>query len=590
MLSREQLKKVEELVGELNLDSRQIVWLSGWLSGWRRESSSTSAEVSAAASASPSETATILYGSQTGNGKAVAERLAAAAKARGLAAEVFAMDRYKTARLKKEKFLFLIVSTHGEGEPPDSAAGFFRFLESARAPKLSAAYSLLALGDSSYEKFCQAGRDLDSLLQKLGASPLTELTECDLDFEQAAAQWQAAAVESLAQTASPPSVAIVESRRSDSSEQEESYSRRRPFSATVLRRLILNPPRKTMHFELSLENSGLRHRPGDSLGIFPRNCPQLCKRAAEQLQLDWESDISIGGERAAAGEWLSAKLDIALLTPPSLMKIGDAIGGRLKELAADSQRARAYLQGRGLTDILAEFPPPPSLQNAEGGAMILSCLRRLTPRLYSLANSAMAREDEAHLLAAPSAYYDSNGHARLGVCSDYLTRLQEGDTAEVFVQENENFRLPDDNSAPILMIGAGTGIAPYRAFMEEREARGAAGDNWIIFGERSRRRDFYYQTEWQAHQGGGLLSAMDVAFSRDGNRKVYVQDKLAAQSGRTRELLDGGGYVYVCGDEKGMARGVEKTLRDIVGGGDNERGGELLKTMQNTGRYQRDVY
>ena len=329
MLSREQLKKVEELVGELNLDSRQIVWLSGWLSGWRRESSSTSTEVSAAASASPPETATILYGSQTGNGKAVAERLAAAAKARGLAAEVFAMDRYKTARLKKEKFLFLIVSTHGEGEPPDSAAGFFRFLESARAPKLSAAYSLLALGDSSYEKFCQAGRDLDSLLQKLGASPLTELTECDLDFEQAAAQWQAAAVESLAQAASPPSVAIVESRRSDSSEQEESYSRRRPFSATVLRRLILNPPRKTMHFELSLENSGLRHRPRRLAGNFSRaTARNFANRRRSSLQLNWDSDISIGGERAAVGEWLSAKLDIALLTPPSLAKIGDAVGGR----------------------------------------------------------------------------------------------------------------------------------------------------------------------------------------------------------------------------------------------------------------------
>ena len=571
MLSPEQMRQAEQLSAQLA--PRQLDWLSGYLAGLH---SSPSAVPVLQTSEPPR--ATVLYGSQTGNGKLVAEQAAAAARNLGLAAEVVSMGDYKTARLKKERFLFVVVSTHGEGDPPDSAMAFFDFLRGTRAPRLpELSYSVLALGDSSYEHFCRAGRDLDARLRALGATPLAELTECDLDFERGAARWRDASVEALGRAATVPAAAPAATETAASA-----HHRQNPFNAPVLANIALNGERGTRHLELSLEGSGLAHRPGDSLGVWPQNSRERAAQTAALLGLEWDDEIELHGERAAVSEWLSSRLDIAALTPAALVRyaavadIGDAF--------ADSARTKQFAVGRDWRDLLRAHPPPP-----DGARAVLECVRRLTPRLYSAASSARAREDEAHLLVSRDFYYDAAGRIRFGVCSSYLEGLREGDSAKVFVQQNENFHLPDDEGAPLIMIGPGTGIAPFRAFMEEREERGGKGKNWLFFGERRRREDFYYQTEWLAKLKSGALTRMDAAFSRDGAKKVYVQHKMRLRADALWAWMQDGAHIYVCGDERRMAADVHSELRAIIQAR-GEDGDARLEKMRAAGRYQRDVY
>ncbi|MGI9297950.1 MAG: diflavin oxidoreductase [Gammaproteobacteria bacterium] len=571
MLSPEQMRQVEQLSGQLA--PRQLDWLSGYLAGLH----SAPAAVPSLQISEPPR-ATVLYGSQTGNGKILAEQAAAAIRQRGLAAAVISMGDYKTARLKKERFLFVVVSTHGEGDPPDSAAEFFDFLRGTRAPKLpELSYSVLALGDSSYDHFCRAGRDLDARLRALGASPLAELTECDLDFERGAARWRDAAVESLARAADAKPAAAAESVASAAS----AYNRQHPFSAPVLANVALNGERGTRHLELSLEGSGLMYRPGDSLGVWPQNSGELAMQTAAMLGLEWGGEMELHGERAAVSEWLSSRLDLAMPTPAALVRYAAVCGA---DGFADSAAAKQYAAGRDWRDVLRAFPPPPGAAKAA-----LECVRRLTPRLYSAASSARAREDEAHLLVARDLYYDAAGRARFGVCSSYLEGLREGDSAKVFVQPNENFHLPDDDNAALIMIGPGTGIAPFRAFLEEREERGGGGKNWLFFGERRRREDFYYQTEWLSRMKTGALARMDAAFSRDYATKVYVQHKMRRRAAPLWEWMRDGAHVYVCGDERRMAADVHSELCAIVRA-HGEDGDSFLEKMRTAGRYQRDVY
>ena len=566
MLSPEQLKAAARL--SENLDSRQLAWLSGYFAGLHP--SPVASAVVAPPLSAPG--CAVVYGTQTGNGKMIAGQLAAALKSRNLEADVFSMSEYKTARLKKEKFLFIIVSTHGEGEPPDSAAEFFEFVSGGRAPKLSGlSYSVLALGDSSYEHFCKAGRDMDARLGALGARRLVELAECDLDFDRAAEQWRASVAEAYA------GAALVKTEPGADIAAPQVFDRLRPFDAPVLRNIALNgEPRQTRHMELSLEDSGLIYRPGDSLGVWPRNSRALAEQTAAALNLEWDSEIEVGGESAPVSEWLLSRLEISFLTPSSLPRYGEITGA--------SVPPAEYAEGRGFFDLLRDYPP------REKGAAPLQCLRRLAPRLYSAASSLLARGGEAHLLVGRDLYFGADGRLREGVCSSYLRAAEEGETVKVYVQSNDNFRLPDDAAAPVIMVGPGTGVAPFRAFMEEREERGGGGKNWMFFGERRRREDFYYQTEWRAWQKKGLLTRMDAAFSRDGANKLYVQHKMRRRGKEIWEWLEEGAHVYVCGDERAMARDVHAelcALAEAHGGGDGEA---FMKKMRDEGRYQRDVY
>ena len=597
MLPPETVRAIEDAVR--NLDDRQVAWMSGYLAGLRAPSGGVpgvpavappSAALSAPSVAAGAEgaeaapAATVLYGSQSGNAKSAAVALAERVRQGGGTAEVFDMARYKTAALKREKFLCVVVSTQGEGDPPDSARRFYDFLHGARAPRLSGAhFAVLALGDSGYEHFCKTGRDMDKRLAELGARRIAPVTECDVDFEDAAAEWRERVAAELLRK---PRINGAEVAAASAGPRE--WSRQNPFAAELISNTRLtapgDPAKRAHHLEFSLEGSGMTFAPGDSLGVWPQNPDPLVSDALDTLGATGDDVVEIRGERAPLLEWLSRRLELSPLSPAVVSRWAGLKGD--DQLAA-REAAAQFAKGRTAADLFRRIPARGDI----GGA--LGALRKMSPRLYSLASSHAAREGEAHALVGVCRHMDARGKMQNGLCSGYLSEMSAGKTARVFVHENERFRLPEDDDAAVVMIGPGTGVAPFRAFLEEREARGAKGRNWLFFGERNRREHFFYQTEFQQWLADGLLTRMDVAFSRDGPAKVYVQDKMAARAAALWEWIRAGAYVYVCGDEKRMAKDVESALRRVAqgeGGMSGEESAAFWEGLRDAGRYQRDVY
>ncbi len=598
MLSTNQWESINSLVGDLN--SEQRLWLSGYLVGLDNTPLAlppivTAATANEATTATP---ITIVYGSQGGNGKQIATAMAQLLTNVAVDNRVVSLADYKTAWLKKERFLFIVVSTHGEGEPPDDTKVFYDFIFSSRAPALAKLkYATLALGDSSYEFFCKIGQDIHERLEQLGAQALQSVVECDTDYEQSATKWQQNITDMMKQeepkhngsngsngvlllpttanTITLPVVAI-----------DNTPTRAQPFTAPIIEHIMLTtPPRRTLHIELALEDANIDYRPGDAIGIFPQNPPATADKVATTLGLTAQQTLTIDEETANVSEWMIKRLDISRPTAHALNRYQKIINStKLGKLLDDKKALGKYINGRDYGDVFCDFPPLPEQQS-----QALSCLRRLAPRLYSLASSRALRDDEAHLLVAVSDYNGHDTAIRNGVCSQYLATQQAGDTVDIYLQRNDNFRLPTDGNTPIIMIGPGTGIAPFRAFMEEREAAGDAGANWLFFGNRHRRDEFYYQTEWQGYGKNGLLTRLDVAFSRDGTQKIYVQDRLQQHGGDIWQWLQDDAHIYVCGDTN-MASDVHERLSAIIGehhGGDSNT---YLQQMQTDGRYQRDIY
>ena len=529
---------------------------------------------------------TILYGSQTGNGKALALSWQAEAAARGVPARAVNMAEYKTAQFKRERLLLIIVSTHGEGEPPDDAKAFCDFLETGRArPAAPAAFATLALGDSSYEFFCRTGREIDRRLAALGMRRLLDLQECDVDYEDDAARWREQTIAAAAAELPAAAAAEIIPLPARLARTLPRYSRANPFLAAVMQNIRLNDggERDTRHIELSMEESELAFAPGDSIGVLAENPPRLVNEIVDLLGGD--ERIEIKGETAPMSEWLCCGLEITLVTPPVFARLAETLGIKDKP-----KNPRAYLAGLTLADILRAAPP------ARGkGKDVLRALRKMPPRLYSLASSPQAREGEAHLLVAAHRFAVGAAGINLyaGLCSKYLANRAQNDEVRVYVHQNENFHLPQDDRAAMIMVGAGAGVAPFRAFVEEREYRGATGENWLFFGERRAARDFYYQTEWQGFLRRGALARMDAAFSRDGGEAKYVQHRMRQRAAELYRWLDGGAYFYVCGDESRMAKDVERALLSVIAaeGGKSEDGARAyLEAMRREGRYRRDVY
>lgn len=587
-----------ELLNRLlpTLTETQSLWLSGYLAAIQSSTLQAAPAVEerpapAAAPAIPKEV-TILFGSQTGNAQNLAKKAGKTLEERGFQVNVSAMSDFKPNNLKKVKNLLIVVSTHGEGDPPDNALTFHEFIHGKRAPKLEDfRYSVLALGDSSYEFFCQTGKDFDKRLEEIGGTRITPRVDCDLDFEEPAAVWAEAVLAGLSdgESSSPsPSAASF----SASAHAESVYSRSNPFRAEVLENINLNgrgSNKETRHLEISLEGSGLTYQPGDSLGVYPENDPELVDLLLAEMNWDPEEAVRVKEETVTLKEALSSHFEITVLTKPLVEKAANLSGNEeLHQLALDSSRLKSYIDGRDLIDLVRDFKPWSS-----SAQEFVSILRKMPARLYSISSSFEANPDEVHLTIG-AVRYDAHGRERKGVCSILCAeRLQPGDTLPVFIQHNENFKLPENPETPIIMVGPGTGIAPFRSFMQEREEKGAEGKSWLFFGDQHFVTDFLYQTEWQKWLKDGVLSKLDVAFSRDDDEKVYVQHRMQENSRELFQWLEQGAAVYICGDEKNMAHDVHNTLIDIIekeGGMSREQAAEYLADMQKNKRYQRDVY
>ncbi|MED1205755.1 assimilatory sulfite reductase (NADPH) flavoprotein subunit [Heyndrickxia acidicola] len=582
------------------LTETQKIWLSGYLAasqpGFQTEGSSIQlAEVPAQnRDQSFSKEITILFGSQTGNAKSLAVKAGKILEEKGFKAIVSVMSDFKPNNLKKIENLLVVVSTQGEGDPPDNAIAFHEFLNSRRAPKLEGLrFSVLALGDTSYEQYCQVGKEFDLRLEELGGARLYSRVDCDLDFDEPAAEWLDGVLDALSQGQREQSG--QEPASTVSQEVESIFSRSNPFRAEVLENLCLNgrgSNKETRHLELSLEGSGITFLPGDSLGIYPENDPALVDLLIQEMKWDPEEIVTINkkGEVSTLKEALTAHFEITVLTKPLLKSAAElTVNEELKKLIAEDEgKLRSYLGGRDLLDLIRDYGP------WSGTAQdFISILRKMPARLYSIASSLKAYPDEVHLTIG-SVRYDSLGRKRNGVCSILCAeRLKPGDTLPVYIQHNDQFKLAEDPSTPVIMVGPGTGIAPFRAFMQEREETGADGKSWLFFGDQHFRTDFLYQTEWQKWIEKGVLTRMDVAFSRDTDHKVYVQHRMLEHSSELFKWLEEGAAVYICGDEKNMAHDVHQTLLEIIekeGRMSNVRAQEYLAGMQQQKRYLRDVY
>ncbi|AVX09090.1 MULTISPECIES: assimilatory sulfite reductase (NADPH) flavoprotein subunit [Priestia] len=578
------------------LTEAQKMWLSGYLTASQSTSAEGTPDVSTAAPAQTKQTVskdvTILYGSQTGNAQGLAENTGKTLEAKGFNVTVSSMNDFKPNNLKKLENLLIVVSTHGEGEPPDNALSFHEFLHGRRAPKLeNFRFSVLSLGDSSYEFFCQTGKEFDVRLAELGGERLYPRVDCDLDFEEPANKWLKGVIDGLSEAKGHSASAAVPA---EAPAGTSPYSRTNPFKAEVLENLNLNgrgSNKETRHLELSLEGSGLTYEPGDSLGIYPENDPELVDLLLNEFKWDASENVTVNkeGETRPLREALISNFEITVLTKPLLKQAAELTGNdKLKALVENREELKAYTQGRDVIDLVRDFGP----WNVSAQEFV-AILRKMPARLYSIASSLSANPDEVHLTIG-AVRYEAHGRERKGVCSVLCSeRLQPGDTIPVYLQSNKNFKLPQDQETPIIMVGPGTGVAPFRSFMQEREETGAKGKSWMFFGDQHFVTDFLYQTEWQKWLKDGVLTKMDVAFSRDTEEKVYVQNRMLEHSKELFQWLEEGASFYVCGDKTNMARDVHNMLVEIIeteGKMSREQAEGYLAEMKKQKRYQRDVY
>ncbi|WP_273853401.1 assimilatory sulfite reductase (NADPH) flavoprotein subunit [Guptibacillus spartinae] len=591
---QEQTELLNRLLPTLN--ETQKIWLSGYLSVPGAEAAAATETPSAEEAFSVKEPKTreitILYGSHTGNCQALAESFFERLENDKYQVKLSSLDDFKPKSLKKVEDLLLITSTHGDGDPPDNALSFYDFIQSKRAPELGELrFSILSLGDSSYEFFCQTGKDFDRRLEELGATRLYPRVDCDLDFEEPAEEW----FEGVMGVLNESQITSEAPTKEGVTKTSQSYSRTNPFKAEILENINLNgrgSNKETRHLELDLEGSNLVYEPGDSLGIYPENDTALVLQLMEEMNWDQDSEVVINkqGDVQSLQEALTKTYEITSLTKPLLKKIAELTKSAelLKMVKAEGEELKTYIYGRDLIDLVKDYGPWKITAEE-----FVKVLRKIPVRLYSIASSPKASEDEVHLTIG-ALRYDAHGRARTGVCSGQCAeRSQPGDQLPIFVQRNENFRLPNNPDTPVIMIGAGTGVAPYRAFLQEREETGASGNTWLFFGEQHFVTDFLYQVEWQKWLKEGVLTRMDVAFSRDTEEKVYVQHRMRERSKELYEWLQKGAHIYVCGDEKYMAKDVHIALVNILeeqGNLSESEAEAYLADLRNAKRYQRDVY
>ncbi|WP_061036326.1 MULTISPECIES: assimilatory sulfite reductase (NADPH) flavoprotein subunit [Vibrio] len=595
-LNDQQFSSLQQTVSELS--SQQLAWVSGYFWGLAQNQPSSAAagpiaQAAASVAAKPAGKLSIIFASQTGNAKGVAEALEQEAKAEGIVVELFDASDYKGKNLAKETHVIIVASTNGEGEAPDNAIELHEFLQSKKAPKLpNLQYAVIALGDSSYEFFCQTGKDFDTYLSKLGATAFIDRIDCDVDYEAPAAEWRKQALEQVKEALSSGNEAeVVQLPVGQAAPGHSAYNKQNPYTATLLTSQKItgrDSGKDVRHVEIDLEDSGLTYQAGDALGVWFDNSSELANAILAKAGLSGVESVEVDGESLSIHSALVSKYEITASNPQFVTKFAELSGSKkLQKLVEDKDKLREYAANTQVVDVLAEKKTKLSAEELVG------LLRRLTPRLYSIASSQTEVDEEVHLTVG-LVEYDKGDEKRYGGASGFLAqRLEEGGEVKVFVEHNNNFKLPQDDNTAIIMVGPGTGIAPFRSFIQERDNRDAEGKNWLFFGDRTFTQDFLYQVEWQKYLKSGLLTRLDVAFSRDQAEKVYVQHRILENAEQVWQWIQDGAYIYVCGDATRMAKDVHDALVFVAeqqGKLSREEAEAFINDLRKAKRYQRDVY
>jgi sulfite reductase (NADPH) flavoprotein alpha-component len=596
-LTNEQLERFSGLINSLNPE--QLAWVSGYLAALNSKQYQVSIPIAIGiryqdeqpehqpqSQPVPQPSLSILYGSRTGNGESLAKKAQKLAADFGLNAMLKNMEDYNPRDLQSERNLLVIVSTHGEGEPPFAAKELHEFIHGKRAPKLADVnFAVLSLGDSSYLQFCQTGIDFDTQLEKLGAKRVANRADCDVDFNAVANEWFSAVLPLFggvkAENASSE-------KSSDDKPESETFTKDNPFQAEILEKINLQgkgSDRTTLHLELDAD---LHYEPGDSAGIIPINSTLLVNELLVVTKLDGDEKLPFNGNDTTLFEVLKQKVELSKITIDVLKRYLEfAPNDELAKLLKSPKKLQDYLYGRDIIDLFTDYPSQITAID------LVKLLRPLQPRLYSISSSPKAVPGELHLTVG-LVEYENQGRNRRGTCTNYLNVLDgDGQKVPVFIEHNPNFRLPNNPETPIIMVGAGTGIAPYRAFVQHRNETKSSGKSWLFFGNRNFETEFLYQTEWQKFLKSGTLTRMDVAFSRDSEQRVYVQHRLAENAAEVYRWLEEGAHFYICGDRVNMATDVQNTLVSIIeqqGSLSTDEAQAYVNRMQKEKRLQLDVY
>ncbi|EPK7407151.1 NADPH-dependent assimilatory sulfite reductase flavoprotein subunit [Klebsiella aerogenes] len=587
-LNPEQLARLQAATTDFT--PTQLAWVSGYFWGMLNQQPGT--VVSAPAQAVEAPAITLISASQTGNARRVAEALRDDLQAAQLNVKLVNAGDYKFKQIAGEKLLVVVTSTQGEGEPPEEAVALHKFLFSKKAPKLDGtAFAVFGLGDTSYEFFCQSGKDFDSKLAELGGERLLDRVDADVEYQAAAAEWRARVVDVLKARAPTAAPAQLATSGAVNEIHTSPYTKEAPLTATlaVNQKITGRDSEKDVrHIEIDLGDSGLRYQPGDALGVWYQNDPALVKELVELLWLKGDEPVTIEGKTLPLAQALEWHFELTVNTANIVENYATLTRSEtLLPLVGDKAQLQHYAATTPIVDMV-RFSP--AQLDAEA---LIGLLRPLTPRLYSIASSQAEAENEVHVTVGV-VRYDIEGRARAGGASSFLAdRVEEDGEVRIFIEHNDNFRLPANPQTPVIMIGPGTGIAPFRAFMQQRAAEGAEGKNWLFFGNPHFTEDFLYQVEWQSYVKEGVLSRIDLAWSRDQQQKIYVQDKLREQGAEVWRWINDGAHIYVCGDANRMAKDVEQALLEVIaeyGAMDAEAADEFLSELRVERRYQRDVY
>jgi len=589
-LNPEQLARLQAATTDFS--PTQLAWVSGYF--WGMLNQQPGAVASAPATAVEIPAITLISASQTGNARRVAEALRDDLLAAKLNVNLVNAGDYKFKQIASEKLVVVVTSTQGEGEPPEEAVALHKFLFSKKAPKLAGtAFAVFGLGDSSYEFFCQSGKDFDNKLAELGAERLLDRVDTDVEYQAAAAEWRARIVDVLKARVptDTPAQAAATATGVVNDIHTSPYTKEAPLTASlsVNQKITGRDSEKDVrHIEIDLGDSGLRYQPGDALGIWYQNDPALVKELVELLWLKGDEQVTLEGKTLPLSEALQWYFELTVNTANIVENYATLTRSEsLLPLVGDKAKLQHYAATTPIVDMV-RFSP--AQLDAEA---LIGLLRPLTPRLYSIASAQAEVESEVHVTVGV-VRYDIEGRARAGGASSFLAdRVEEEGEVRVFIEHNDNFRLPANPETPVIMIGPGTGIAPFRAFMQQRAADAAPGKNWLFFGNPHFTEDFLYQVEWQRYVKEGVLSRIDLAWSRDQKEKIYVQDKLREQGAELWRWINDGAHIYVCGDANRMAKDVEQALLEVIaefGGMDTESADEYLSELRVERRYQRDVY